>query len=757
MNRSCPRLLVLLSLVVAATVALPASTSRFWQTSTHTDLLKGDIDQLSIDEAGRLVLGPAMRVIYDASVPFIWCLAALPDGSVAAGTGNDGQVLRIDAAGTATVWFDPAELEVHAMVPAPGGGLYVATSPDGRVYRLDAQGKASVVFDPEDKYIWSLAVDSQGRLYVGTGGDKGRIYRVDTSGAATVFHTTSAAHVTALAIDPSGRLIAGTDSPARVITIDGAGRGFVVLDSPYREIRAIRVSATGHIYAAAVNGKASAEPAGPSPAIASPQPSAPVGSVSTEITAVTMLDAPSVLMGSGPPPLREASQTPKGAVYRIDADGSAEPIWESREDIPFDILPDDPDGIMVSTGNDGKIFRVAGNPSRATLVARVAGQQATALLTVGATRYVATSNPARLITLGASLAREGTYTSDVRDADTVSTWGTISWHAMAGADGRVKVFTRSGNTATPDDTWAPWAGPYTRATGESIQSPAARYLQWKVILSAPTGKGPAPALASLSVAYLQRNLRPRVTDITVNPPGVVFQRPYPTGEPEIAGLDTALPESRFPVFSMPLGMPMARGSAPAIGRRLYQKGLRAFMWKAEDGNDDRLIYDLHFRRVGEGSWRPFRLATLDELAVWDTTSVADGTYVLRVTASDRLNNLPAATLMGEMESEAFDIDNTAPCISVLGIRTEGSRSIVTAEVVDTTSVVDRVEYAIDAGPWQPAFPLDGAADSRHERYEIAVEGPAAGRLVIRATDTMNNMGTQYVSAPSATAAAPPAK
>ena len=54
---------------------------------------------------------------------------------------------------------------------------------------------------------------------------------------------------------------------------------------------------------------------------------------------------------------------------------------------------------------------------------------------------------------------------------------------------------------------------------------------------------------------------------------------------------------------------------------------------------------------------------------------------------------------------------------------------------------------MDTGRWQPAYPADGAADSRRERFEIQVEGEAAGRVVIRAVDTMNNAGTARVSAP----------
>ena len=51
------------------------------------------------------------------------------------------------------------------------------------------------------------------------------------------------------------------------------------------------------------------------------------------------------------------------------------------------------------------------------------------------------------------------------------------------------MFTRSGNTATPDDTWSAWSGPYAVSEGEEIKSPNARYLQWKAVL---TGKQATP-------------------------------------------------------------------------------------------------------------------------------------------------------------------------------------------------------------------------------------------------------------------------
>ena len=56
-----------------------------------------------------------------------------------------------------------------------------------------------------------------------------------------------------LAVDKTGELIAGTESPGRVFRIDAAGKAFVLLDSPFSEIHALRLAADGTIYAAALS------------------------------------------------------------------------------------------------------------------------------------------------------------------------------------------------------------------------------------------------------------------------------------------------------------------------------------------------------------------------------------------------------------------------------------------------------------------------------------------------------------------------
>ncbi len=162
-------------LILAAAVAtLHASSPRFFHATSQADFLKGDVQNLSVDNRGQLVLGPAAELIYDTAAPFLWSVIPGSDGSLFVGTGNQGRVIRIDAQGRGASFVDTAELEVHALATAPDGGLFVGTSPDGKIYKIDRNGTATTFFEPGEKYIWALAVDARGNLYAATG-EKGVI------------------------------------------------------------------------------------------------------------------------------------------------------------------------------------------------------------------------------------------------------------------------------------------------------------------------------------------------------------------------------------------------------------------------------------------------------------------------------------------------------------------------------------------------------------------------------------------------------
>src|SRR3954463_4145487 len=267
------RRLVLAATMIAATALLSASTPTFWTVSTQTDFLKGDVDNLSVDSDGRVFLGPATSQIAETSAPFVWTVLPGPDGTMWAGTGNEGQVLKIARDGKTSTFFDAGEMEVHAIAPAPKGGLYVATSPDGKIYEVAADGTSKTFFDPDDKYIWALAAAPDGSLFAATG-EKGNIYQITPDGKGSLFYKTNTTNVVTLAIDKSGNLIAGTESPGRIFRIGRDGRAFVLVDSPFKEIHAIKLAADGTIYAAAFSGTPGGEDRS-APTINTPSPPEP--------------------------------------------------------------------------------------------------------------------------------------------------------------------------------------------------------------------------------------------------------------------------------------------------------------------------------------------------------------------------------------------------------------------------------------------------------------------------------------------------
>ena len=93
------------------------------------------------------------------------------------------------------------------------------------------------------------------------------------------------------------------------------------------------------------------------------------------------------------------------------------------------------------------------------------------------------------------------------------------------------------------------------------------------------------------------------------------------------------------------------------------------------------------------AWKALRRGVADTILVWDTTTVPNGTYFVKVVASDAPSNPAGTALTGELDSAAFEIDNTPPAIAVGSVRVERGRTIVTFDVKDDHSPIQRVEFS----------------------------------------------------------------
>lgn len=688
---------------IITAVALSASGPVTWTMATQAEFLKGQAIGVSVDEVGRVIAAPSISVLHDAASPQVWSLAAGPGDVWAAGTGGDGRVIRSRAGQVATI-LDTGETNVYAVAVAPDGRVFAATGPDGKIYVVDSAGASKVIFDPAEKYIWALLVDRAGRLWVGAG-SPAVIYRIDVDGSNKVIYKPTAAHVVSLAIDATGRVLAGTEGPGRVYRFDANDRPLALFDSGLAEIRAITTGSDGTIFAAAL--------ASDGPSTETPGATASLGA-----------------SAAASPPAAPAAPARRSVVFRLPPNGLPEPLWETT-DVVYDIAPDDAGGVLVATGPDGHLFNIRPNGTD-ILINGVDAKQVTRMVRTGERLLLASANPGRVQLMGSALATPGTFLSPARDAKTAARWGSIRWEAA----GPVALYTRSGNTDRPDDSWSDWSGPYATAAGSTVQSPPARYLQWKAVFTPGAASTPA-ALTSVSVGYLPANARPVVTSITVHPAGTVFQKPF-ADDGAIAGLDDAAAQQRRAAQGD------APSAAPALGRRMFQKGLQTFSWRADDSDGDRLSYTLSYRREGETAWHEWRAGWLDALVVWDTTSVPDGRYVLKVAATDAASNTADRALAGERESAPFEIDNTPPVITIEPARPAAANRIAFT-VRDAQTAIDHVEYSVGGGVFAVISPVDGVADSREERYELALPaGTDLARVMIRATDVMQNVSTLSV-------------
>ena len=725
--RNLTILALFISLIFVGLNPVSAGGPLFWRVNTFAEVEKGEVKGLSIDANGAVTLAPALTEVFDTKQAYIWSAVTDRAGNVFLGTGNEGRVFKIDPSGKGTLLYQTSELSVMALAVDTQGNVYAGSSPDGKVYRIAPNGEAKVFFEPKAKYIWSLAFDAQGRLLVGTG-DKGILYRVTPDGTGTPLVTASQANLTTLRIDPAGNILAGTDPGGAILRITPEGKAFTLFDSAQREIRDLALGRDGTIYALALAESAGSGATNTAPAAsaATPNVATPLeGGVTVTISDVQVLDAGGAAQtASGSSSTNQA----KSVLYQITGAGAWQPIWESRDAAAFAASIQDDGSLLVGTGQKGRLYRIRPNQP-ASLLAQLSEAQTSRFIHAGGKLFVATSNLGKLFAINPDSTAEGTLTSAVCDTQNHSTWGRLNW----AGEGTIELQTRSGNTSAPDATWSDWSAPIASADGETIKSPAARYLQWRATLKRPAAGAP-PRLREVIVSYLPRNLAPRLTSLSVLPAGVSLQ---PIPQAAMDGVAEALQAEAAAVTSI-MAMPP---------RRVFQRGAISLQWQAEDRNSDQLEFSVFYRLAAGGEYYPLKKAIRDSYFTIDSNELPDGRYVFKIQASDRISNPAELALIHEQETEPVEIDNTPPQVTAETPKIVGDQVEIGYRATDSTSIIRRAEYQLDGGPWRAIFPVDGMADSKQEEFRLKLTLPDARphTLAIRVFDANANIGAAQSS------------
>jgi hypothetical protein len=171
-----------------------------------------------------------------------------------------------------------------------------------------------------------------------------------------------------------------------------------------------------------------------------------------------------------------------------------------------------------------------------------------------------------------------------------------------------------------------------------------------------------------------------------------------------------------------------------------EKGYQSVLWSAHDDNDDDLAFSVYYRGEGEQTWRLLKDKLTQRFYSWDSTTMPDGAYYLKIVASDLPSNPPSQTLTNERTSERFEVQNTPPRIENLRADTGGPGAKITFDGVSSGLAITRAQYSLDAGDWLIVFPATGLSDGPKESYQLELPGltPGPHTFSVQISDRFDN-------------------
>ena len=137
--RHLAQIVLLVSLTAASA---PAVTTSHWVHTSEADFKNGTFQNVVATNLGDLKLSRAVKTLLEQ------------DAKVSA---------------------------VYAMVEAPDGTIYAGTGPQGVVLKISGEKVSEALKLDDGTSIFSLAIDADGGLLVGASGEKGRLLKLDKS------------------------------------------------------------------------------------------------------------------------------------------------------------------------------------------------------------------------------------------------------------------------------------------------------------------------------------------------------------------------------------------------------------------------------------------------------------------------------------------------------------------------------------------------------------------------------------------------
>ncbi|MBN2456082.1 MAG: hypothetical protein JXB29_06035 [Sedimentisphaerales bacterium] len=741
-------LVVLLCLL---NVSLRAVSSKVTRHSSAADLLKGEVENVVIGSRGTIELAASTEPLVESFEDDVWSINSIvisaqdiffgtsPNGGIYKYSSgelakiypveSDEQNQKPDTTGEANDSNEPndanaVEIAQHltnehifAMAKDMSGRVLAGISGKRCALARFELGQMKTIFEPNDaNYIFAIAVEQTGDIYLGTG-PKGKVYKLNSLGEnPELIYDSPDKNILSLAAAPDGSIYAGSDTRGLIYKINPANcEAFGLYDADQDEITSLLFLGDGPdslrgLYAAATSAKITKPRRGIAaklPMAGRPETPKKKGKGSEQNNGDLNLKIPNIskdTRDTKPPAIPTAAKKAKPSkasfIYKITGDGFVTDIFKKTV-VLFALAArqqDDKTMIIAGTGNDAQLFAIdLAGQAEAVLYEDKQACQITAIALSGRETYFGTANPAKLIKLNPNFAGQGSYTSQLIDAGQPAKWGKFQIEADIPQDCSVQISSRSGNVKDINDpTFSDWTKPAEITGPHQLRSPVGRFCQYKLFLKS-NGPNTTPIVREIAVANTVSNLEPKVESV------------------EVTALKTT-----------------------------GKKGIFEITYKAEDDNNDKLIYKIDFRKLGRTSWIEIKDEEEKANFEWDGKTVEDGRYEIKVTASDERSNTGTTKLTGTRISDPVVVDNTGPVIGNYSI--EKNQAVVTIKlnVTDKLSAIGQLHYTIDSNAdWIGTLPDDLVYDTKKEDFTIVTDELETAEHVITVKVSDDSGNTTY--------------
>jgi hypothetical protein len=671
-----------------------------WTVETYQQFDAGDATSAFITSTGELRPGwDTKRVKLEGDA--VWSALRLADGSTLLGSDVGGAIYKVTGDSSKQFTKLAGAIAVVSLAQTSDGTIWAGAMPGNKIWKIDATGKATAGPALKDvETIWSL-VAAGNTVYAGTG-PSGKLFSISGNSAKEVFDSEDK-RITAVTVTSDGAIWMGTSERALVFRYDPkAGKTRAMADFAGNEVTAIAPYRTGVVVAA--NDLAEVvPPTGKTPAQveAAEKPTAAKGQAAKTPDVGTKPGAdkdPTPVTDLG----RKGAKKGKGALFRVGGDGRLDQLHALTATYFTSVAVAADGTVYAGAADKGRVYMVDNDDAVGT--AFDVDERAVSQLWLEKNMLGFATDDAAALYRATGRASQAKYMSDVLDAKAVARFGKLTWISQ----GKVKVETRSGNTAKPGVGWSEWQSPTQigklggGVDGGKIASPPGRYLQFRTSLEDDSAR-----VRRVMTYYVPQNSATEIQEVTVE-----------STKENMPTLKDLAAKPRSPILKL--------------------------KWKVENPDADDTVYTLEARRDGEANWRPLQTGKTPLTATtweWNTETYPDGWYKLRVTGSDQAANSPDRALTSSKMSTLFAIDNTRPVIDGLSIN-YGKGAVAKAK--DQISTIAEMAFSVDDQPWQLGTTADGLFDDLSEDLRIDLP-PGLPRgthtLAVRVADSAGNVGS----------------